>query len=360
MAGHAIGVGGFPSGPTTSRPRRSRLAAARPGLPRRPLAGNQRWRAPMSPPCAAGMLQALAGGRGALHARGARASASRARSPGACRWKLVDAADRSRGGPRLLNVIAPAAADRRRRATARAAGGLRQEVSRPEIGAESASPTVSQADGRQRAAWPNIRLGAPSRLRQESRPTPTASIEMMNERIGAALPQVVRVILSTVEMHTGGEPNAHRPSTAGPRPFSAKTLLDKRREGFAKAASTICGAGPDARAARPMNGMYGAPAGRAPNHPEADLAVLFMHNEGFSNQCAGPRHHRAGALGAGRQAGAVARRETRRRIVRLQCPLRELVTAKVAGDGTCCARKACRLFAYAARPPSRRPAPGAR
>ena len=35
---------------------------------------------------------------------------------------------------------------------------------------------------------------------------------------------------------------------------------------------------------RGHDGMYGALLVE-PDHPEADLAVLFMHNEGFSTMC---------------------------------------------------------------------------
>ena len=56
---------------------------------------------------------------------------------------------------------------------------------------------------------------------------------------------------------------------------------------------------------RGHDGMYGALLVE-PDHPDADLAVLFMHNEGYQHHVR-PRHDRAGALG-GRQR-PVAERE---------------------------------------------------
>ncbi len=67
---------------------------------------------------------------------------------------------------------------------------------------------------------------------------------------------------------------------------------------------------------RGHDGMYGALLVE-PDHPEADLAVLFMHNEGYSTMCG----HATIALRAlgGRQRTRVEGPET---IVRLQCPCR--------------------------------------
>ena len=81
---------------------------------------------------------------------------------------------------------------------------------------------------------------------------------------------------------------------------------------------------------RGHDGMYGALLVE-PDHPEADLAVLFMHNEGIQHHVR-PRHDRAGALG-GRQRPCGKARASPETIVRLQCPC-GLVTARVAADGT--------------------------
>jgi len=131
------------------------------------------------------------------------------------------------------------------------------------------------------------------------------------------------VILSTVEMHTGGEPT--RIVVDGWPKFSGKTLLDKRREARERFDHLRRGLMLEPRG---HDGMYGALLVE-PDHPEADLAVLFMHNEGFSTMCG----HATIALARWAvDSGRVARREPET-IVRLQCPC-GLVTAKVAADST--------------------------
>jgi trans-L-3-hydroxyproline dehydratase len=136
------------------------------------------------------------------------------------------------------------------------------------------------------------------------------------------------VILSTVEMHTGGEPT--RIVVDGWPKFEGKTLLDKRREAKERFDHLRRGLMLEPRG---HDGMYGALLVE-PDHPEADLAVLFMHNEGFSTMCG----HATIALARWAvDSGRVARREPETpesgTIVRLQCPC-GLVTASVARDGT--------------------------
>ena len=131
------------------------------------------------------------------------------------------------------------------------------------------------------------------------------------------------MILSTVEMHTGGEPT--RIVVDGWPRFSGKTLLDKRREARERFDHLRRGLMLEPRG---HDGMYGALLVE-PDHPEADLAVLFMHNEGYSTMCG----HATIALARWAvESGRVPRREPET-IVRLQCPC-GLVTARVAADGT--------------------------
>jgi proline racemase len=131
------------------------------------------------------------------------------------------------------------------------------------------------------------------------------------------------VILSTVEMHTGGEPT--RIIVDGWPAFSGRTLLDKRREAKERFDHLRRGLMLEPRG---HGGMYGALLVE-PDHPEDDLAVLFMHNEGYSTMCG----HATIALARWAvDSGRVARREPQT-IVRLQCPC-GLVTASVASDGT--------------------------
>jgi proline racemase len=129
-------------------------------------------------------------------------------------------------------------------------------------------------------------------------------------------------------MHTGGEPT--RIIVDGWPAFAGKTLLDKRREAKERFDHLRRGLMLEPRG---HDGMYGALLVE-PDHPEADLAVLFMHNEGFSTMCG----HATIALARWAvDSGRVARREPEATqswtIVRLQCPC-GLVTAHVAGDGT--------------------------
>jgi trans-L-3-hydroxyproline dehydratase len=135
------------------------------------------------------------------------------------------------------------------------------------------------------------------------------------------------VIISTVEMHTGGEPT--RIIVDGWPKLAAKTLLEKRREAKERFDHLRRGLMLEPRG---HDGMYGALLVE-PDHPDADLAVLFMHNEGYSTMCG----HATIALARWAvESGRVARHEPEtphsETIVRLQCPC-GLVRCRVAGDG---------------------------
>ena len=126
------------------------------------------------------------------------------------------------------------------------------------------------------------------------------------------------MILSTVEMHTGGEPT--RIIVNGWPKFSGKTLLDKRREARERHDHLRRGLMLEPRG---HDGMYGALLVE-PDHPDADLAVLFMHNEGYSTMCGHATIALARwAVDSGRVKGP---------IVRLQCPC-GLVVANVDKQG---------------------------
>ncbi|CAN5576920.1 proline racemase family protein [soil metagenome] len=126
------------------------------------------------------------------------------------------------------------------------------------------------------------------------------------------------MILSTVEMHTGGEPT--RIVVDGWPRFEGRTLLDKRREAKERFDHLRRGLMLEPRG---HDGMYGALLVE-PDHPEADLAVLFMHNEGWSTMCGHATIALARwAVESGRVKGPTAR---------LQCPC-GLVVASVAADG---------------------------
>jgi trans-L-3-hydroxyproline dehydratase len=128
--------------------------------------------------------------------------------------------------------------------------------------------------------------------------------------------------IRTLEMHTGGEPV--RIVTEGYPPIPGATILAKRRharESLDHLRRLLM------FEPRGHFDMYGVIPVK-PDLPEADLAVLFMHNEGYSTMCG----HAVMALG--RYAvdwGLVAVREPETE-VRIQCPC-GLVTAFVEVQG---------------------------
>jgi trans-L-3-hydroxyproline dehydratase len=128
--------------------------------------------------------------------------------------------------------------------------------------------------------------------------------------------------LKTVEMHTGGEPV--RIVVEGYPAIEGESLLDKRR--FARDhldhLRRLLVFEP-----RGHFDMYGALLVE-PDLPEADLGVLFMHNEGYSTMCG----HAVIALGryaVDRRLVTPREPETE---VRIQCPC-GLVTAHVEVQG---------------------------
>jgi trans-L-3-hydroxyproline dehydratase len=130
------------------------------------------------------------------------------------------------------------------------------------------------------------------------------------------------MILSTIELHTGGEPT--RIIVDGWPAFEARTLLGKRREAREKFDHLRRGLMLEPRG---HDGMYGALLVE-PDHREADLAVLFMHNEGYSTMCG----HATIALARWAVESGRVKRQPDGTIVRLQCPC-GLVVAHVASDG---------------------------
>jgi len=86
-------------------------------------------------------------------------------------------------------------------------------------------------------------------------------------------------VIETVDMHTAGEPV--RIVTSGYPVIPGKTILDKRRHAreHLDHLRTLLMFEP-----RGHEAMYGViPV--EPDLPDADLAVLFMHNEGYSTMC---------------------------------------------------------------------------
>ena len=122
--------------------------------------------------------------------------------------------------------------------------------------------------------------------------------------------------ITTTEMHTGGEPV--RIVESGYPPIPGATILDKRRyarENLDHLRKALM------REPRGHFDMYGViPV--VPDLPEADLAVLFMHNEGYSTMCG----HATIALGRyAVDTGLVEATEPETKVV-IQCPCGPVVT----------------------------------
>jgi proline racemase len=129
--------------------------------------------------------------------------------------------------------------------------------------------------------------------------------------------------IETVEMHTGGE--AVRLVVGGYPPIQGPTILAKRR--YAREhldhLRRLLMFEP-----RGHHDMYGVlPV--EPDLPGADLAVLFMHNEGYSTMCG----HAVIALGRWAVDSGLVPRRGPETLVAIQCPC-GLVQARVAADGS--------------------------
>ncbi len=128
--------------------------------------------------------------------------------------------------------------------------------------------------------------------------------------------------IETVEMHTGGEPV--RIVTAGYPRIPGDTILAKRRYARERLDHLRRLLIFEPRGHFDMYGVVPV----EPDLPGADLAVLFMHNEGYSTMCG----HAVIALGRWAvDSGRVPRREPETDVA-IQCPC-GLVRAHVAADG---------------------------
>lgn len=129
--------------------------------------------------------------------------------------------------------------------------------------------------------------------------------------------------LRTIDMHTGGEPT--RIIVDGWPALEAPTLLGKRREAKARHDHLRRALMHEPRGHADMYGALLVP----PDHPEADLAVLFLHNEGYSTMCG----HATIALARWAvDSGRVPRVEPET-AVRLQCPCGLVVAHVAVADG---------------------------
>lgn len=130
-------------------------------------------------------------------------------------------------------------------------------------------------------------------------------------------------VIDTVEYHTGGEPV--RLIVAGhPEPRGA-TILERRRDAQVRLDGLRRALMAEPRGHADMYGALLMP----PSLPHADLAVLFLHNEGFSTMCG----HATIAIGRHAvDAGLVAVTEPETRLV-LECPCGPVEVAVEVADG---------------------------
>jgi len=127
----------------------------------------------------------------------------------------------------------------------------------------------------------------------------------------------------TIEMHTGGEPV--RIVVKGYPNIPGETILAKRRHAREQLDHIRRMLMFEPRGHYDMYGVIPV----KPDHPEADLAVLFMHNEGYSTMCG----HATIAIGRWAiDTGLIARSEPETRF-NLQVPC-GLVRLRVAVSGT--------------------------
>lgn len=128
-------------------------------------------------------------------------------------------------------------------------------------------------------------------------------------------------ILETVEMHTGGEPV--RIVTSGYPAIPGATILEKRRHVREHLDHLRRRLMFEPRGHFDMYGVIPV----EPDLPDADLAVLFMHNDGYSTMCG----HAVIALGRWAVDSGIVKAETPETPVAIQCPC-GLVRARVAVD----------------------------
>ncbi len=128
-----------------------------------------------------------------------------------------------------------------------------------------------------------------------------------------------RLTLQAIDLHCGGEPL--RLITAGYPPVPVAPVLERRRWVREHADHVRRVAVYEPRGHRDMYGAVVLPPGR----PDADLTVLFMHNEGYSTMCG----HGTIAIATALVEEGLFPAEVPETIVRMEVPA-GLVTARAA------------------------------
>ena len=158
------------------------------------------------------------------------------------------------------------------------------------------------------------------------------------------MPPPTPLTIETVEMHTGGEPV--RIVVSGYPPIPGSTLLAKRRQARERLDEFRRLLMFEPRGHVDMYGVIPvAPDPPREGEPAADLAVLFMHNEGYSTMCG----HAVIALGRWAVDSGLVPLRLPETPVAIQCPC-GLVRARVAienGKAGAVAFESVPAFAFA-------------
>lgn len=143
--------------------------------------------------------------------------------------------------------------------------------------------------------------------------------------------------IATTEMHTGGEPV--RIVESGYPPIKGETILDKRRYVRDHLDHLRTALMHEPRGHFDMYGVIPV----EPDLPEADLAVLFMHNEGYSTMCG----HATIALGRyAVDRGLVPKVEPLTEMV-IQCPCGPVAVLVEVSNGEAGRVRFCSVPAFA-------------
>ncbi len=128
-----------------------------------------------------------------------------------------------------------------------------------------------------------------------------------------------KLTIQTIDLHCGGEPL--RLITAGFPPIPVAPVLERRRWVREHADHVRRAAVYEPRGHRDMYAALLLPPGR----PDADLTVLFMHNEGYSTMCG----HGTIAIATALVEEGLFPVEVPETVIRLEAPA-GLVTAHVS------------------------------
>src|SRR5262249_61075685 len=128
-------------------------------------------------------------------------------------------------------------------------------------------------------AAPRVRRAETTAMHTGPRTIETTAMHTGRFTIETTAMHTGALTIETTEMHTGGEPV--RIVTAGYPPIPGATILAKRRYAREHLDHLRRFLLFEPRGHFDMYGVIPV----APDHPEADLAVLFMHNEGYRPMC---------------------------------------------------------------------------